>query len=122
MWFVPSDLSGTTIQFRVKYLITNATGPSAQGVAFGLSGVSAGDNDPTNGTKGTVVVVTDTSTAIQHDTLTTAWSGDVTITNLLAGEEAELALIRDVSDAADDYLQLVGVYAVEIRYVQNVTR
>ena len=36
VWFVPSDLSGSTVQFRVKYLVTNATGPSAEGVAFTL--------------------------------------------------------------------------------------
>jgi hypothetical protein len=120
VWFVPSDLSGSVIQFRVKYLITNVTGPSSEGVAFGLSGVSLGDNDPTNGSKGTVVVVTDpTITADQHDILITGWSGDVTITNLAAGELAEIALIRDVSDAADDYGQVVGVIAVEIRYVKD---
>lgn len=124
VWFVPSDLSGSTIQYRVKYLITNATGPSAtEGVAFGLSGVSAGDNDATNGTKGTVVVVTDdTLNAAQHDVMITGWSGDVTVTSLAAGEVAEMALIRDVSDAVDDYGQDVGVLSVEIRYVQNVTR
>lgn len=124
VWFVPSDLSGTAIQFRVKYLVTHATGPSAsEGVAFGLSGVSIGDNDATNGAKGTVVVVTDdTLNAAQHDLLITGWSGDVTVTNLAAGEIAELALIRDVSDAVDDYGQVVGVVAVEIRYVQNVAK
>lgn len=122
VWFVPSDLSGSVIQFRVKYLVTNATGPSSEGVAFGLSGVSLGDNDATNGAKGTVVVVTDpTITAAQHDVLITGWSGDVTITNLAAGEVAELAFIRDVSDASDDYGQVVGVIAVEIRYTKNPT-
>ncbi len=121
VWFVPADLSGSTIQFRVKYIITNATGPTAdEGVAFGLSGVSVGDNDATNGAKGTVVVVTDDAlNAAQHDILVTGWSGDVTITNLAAGELAECALIRDVSDAVDDYGQVVGVIAVEIRYVKN---
>lgn len=124
IWFVPSDVSGTTIQYRVKYLITNATGPSAtEGVAFGLSGVSAGDNDASNGTKGTVVVVTDdTLNAAQWDVMITGWSGNVTVTNMAAGEVAEMALIRDVSDAVDDYGQDVGVFAVEIRYVQNPAR
>lgn len=124
VWFVPSDLSGSTVQYRVKYLVTNATGPSAsEGVAFGLSGVSIGDNDATNAAKGTVVVVTDDElNAAQWDVLITGWSGDVTITNLAAGEVAELALIRDVSDAVDDYGQVVGVLAIEIRYVKNVAR
>jgi len=123
VWIVPADLSGSTIQFRVYYLVTNATGPSSEGVAFGLSGVSLGDNDITNGAKGTVVVITDpTITAVQHDVLITPWSGDVTVTNLLAGEVAELALIRDISDAADDYAQVVGVFMIQIRYVQNPAR
>ena len=123
VWIVPADLSGTTIQYRVYYLVTNATGPSSEGVVFGLSGVSLGDNDATNGAKGTVVVVTDpTITAIQHDVLITGWSGDVTITNLVAGEVSEVALIRDVSDAADDYAQVVGVFMIQIRYVMNPAR
>lgn len=124
VWVVPADLSGTTIQFRVYYLVTSATGPSAtEGVAFGLSGVSAGDNDATNGTKGTVVVITDdTLNAAQHDVLITGWSGDVTITSLAVGEVAELALIRDVSDAVDDYGQDVGVFMVQLRYVKNPAR
>jgi len=123
VWFVPADLSGAVVQFRVYYLITNATGPSAEGVAFGLSGISAGDNDASNGTKGTVVVVTDgTLTAVQHDVIITGWSGDVTITALAAGEVAEMALIRDVSDAVDDYAQDVGVCMLQLRYVQNPTR
>ena len=120
---MPSDLSGSVVQYRVQYLVTAATGPSAEGVAFGLSGVSLGDNDATNGAKGTAVVVTDESTtAAQHDILITGWSGDVTITGLAAGEIAELNLLRDHDDAADDYAQVVGVLAVEIRYVKNVTR
>lgn len=124
VWFVPADLSGTTIQYRVSYLITNTTGPSAtEGVAFGLSGISNGDNDTSNGTKGTVVVITDdTLNASQHDILITGWSGDVTITNLAAGEVAEVAFIRDVSDTVDDYAQVVGVFMVQIRYVKNPAR
>lgn len=124
-WFVPSDMSTTTttIQFRVKYLITEATGPTAaEGVAFGLSGVSAGDNDITNFTKGTVVVVQDDAlNATQWDLLITPWSGDVTVSGIAAGEVAELALIRDVSDTVDDYAQVVGVIAIEIRYVLEVS-
>lgn len=125
VWFVPSDLSGdtTAIQYRVKYLVTAATGPSNEGLAFTLAGVSLGDNDATNGTKGTAVTVTDTAiTAAQHDILITDWSGDVTVTNLAAGEIAELAFTRDHDHASDDYAQVVGVLAVEIRYVRNVAR
>ena len=123
-WLVPQDLSGTTIQFRVYYLITDATGPTVtEGVAFGLSGVSIGDNDPTNATKGTVVVVTDdTLDAAQWDGMITGWSGDVTVTDLLAGETAEMAFIRDVSDTVDDYPKDIGPYFLVIRYVKNPTR
>ena len=123
VWFVPSDLSGATIQFRVKYLVTHATGPSAEGVAFTLAGISLGDNDLTNAAKGTAVTIADTAiTAAQHDILITDWSGDVTITNLTAGDIAELNLTRDHDHASDTYAQVVGVLAVELRYVQNVAK
>lgn len=125
VWFVPSDLSGdtTAVQYRVKYLVTNATGPSNEGVAFTLAGVSLGDNDATNAAKGTAVTITDTAiTADQHDILITGWSGDVTVTNIAAGEIAELAFTRDHDHASDDYGQVVGVLALEIRYVRNVSR
>ena len=123
VWFVPSDLSGSTVQYRVKYLVTNATGPSNEGVAFAVAGVSAGDNDATNAAKGTAVTVTDTAiTAAQHDILITDWSGDLTITALAAGEVAELSFNRDHDHASDDYGQVVGVLALEIRYVRNVSR
>jgi hypothetical protein len=125
VWFVPSDLSSTvaTIQYRVKYIVTAATGPSDEGVAFSLAGVSLGDGDATNGAKGTAVVVTDTAiTAAQWVMLVTGWSGNVTVTNLAADEVAELAFNRVHDDAADDYGQSVGVVAVEIRYVRNFAR
>ena len=127
VWFVPSDLSGATIQYRIKYLVTHATGPTDEGVVFTLAGVSIGDaaglGDPTNAAKGTVVTVTDTAlTAIQWDILVSDWSGDVTVTDLLAGEIAELNFTRDHDHASDTYAQVVGVLAVELRYVQNVAK
>jgi len=119
VWFVPSDLgTTTTLQYRVHYLITAATGPSeTEGTAWSLAGVSMGDNDATNASKGTAVTVTDdTINAAQWDTMTTPWSGDVTVTNIAAGEVAEFNFERTTGDDVDDYGQLVGVYAVEIRY------
>jgi len=118
VWKVPSNLSGTVVQYRVYYLITAATGPtSTEGVAFSLAGVSAGDNDATNGTKGTAVTVTDEALdAAQWDIMVTDWSGDVTITDLAAGEVAEINFERTTGDAADTYAQDVGVAFVEIRY------
>ena len=123
-WHVPSDMSAenTNVYFRVKYLITNATGPtSSEGVAFGLSGVSLGDGDATNYTKGSVTVVQDDELdASQWDLRVTDWSGAVTISGITPGEVAELALIRDVSDAVDDYAQSVGVISIELKFIKTL--
>lgn len=120
-WVVPANCNvATAIQFRVYYLVTAATGPSAsEGVAFSLAGVSIGDNDVTNAAKGTAVTVTDdTLTATQWDLLVTGWSGDVTVTNLAAGEMVEANFERTTADAVDDYGQLVGVTFIQLRYVE----
>jgi len=124
IWFVPADLSGTVIQYRVYYMITNATGPGAtEGVAFSLSGASMGDNEVSNATKGTAVTVTDDAlSATQYDVMITGWSTDVTVTGIAAGEAAELNISRSTADAIDDYLQDVGVFMVQIRYVKNPAR
>lgn len=121
LWFVPSDMNPTDTRtwFRVKYLVTAATGPTAsEGVAWGLSGVVAGDNDPSNYSKGTVAVVTDDElNASQWDILITDWAA-VTISGIEPGGLGELNILRDVSDLVDNYAQLVGLIAIEIRYIK----
>jgi hypothetical protein len=121
-WEVPVDLSGTTISFRVIGFIINATGPSNEGWAFFLQGASIGDGDGLGASLGTAVKSSITArTDAQYDRVATAWSADVTITSLLAGETALLKLYRDVSDADDTYAQDVGVARVEIKYTRAIS-
>jgi hypothetical protein len=128
VWQIPSDAtvgaSTNNFWYRVHYLVTNATGPSAaEGVAFSLAGVSMGNNDATNASKGTAVTITDDElNASQWDYLVTDWSSAVTLTNAAAGEMTEINLERTTADAVDDYGQVVGVAFIEIRYVRNPGR
>jgi hypothetical protein len=128
VWQIPSDAtvgaSANNFWYRVHYLVTAATGPTAsEGVAFSLAGASMGDNDATNAAKGSAVTITDDElNAAQWDYMVTDWSSAVTITNAAAGEMAELNLERTTGDDVDDYGQDVGVAFIEIRYVKNPTR
>jgi hypothetical protein len=118
IWIVPFDYkSGTAIQFATKSIVTAATGPSSEGIAWTLSGASMGAGDASNATKGTGVAVTQTAlTQAQWTLLMSAWSGDVTITNIAAGETVELNISRHYDNASDTYVQNVGLTWVLIRY------
>ncbi len=118
IWQVPANCYVSRgIKFRVLCVVTNATGPSSEGLAFGLSGLSLTSGDIISGTAGTVVVTTAASaTHVQNDLWYTTWSDKVTVTGLTAGELAMLTLIRDISDATDDYAQDIGVCGIELLY------
>lgn len=117
-WDVPEDCDGSqAITFKVVGYITESTPPSAEGVAFTLEGYSIGDNDPLNGTFGTAVTLTKTSmTYLEGDRFSTDWSSNVSITNLAAGETAQLKFTRDHDHASDTYVQKIGLYLLKIRY------
>lgn len=118
---LPFDFTGTVFKFRVIFFITEAVAPSNQGVAFYLKGASLGDSDGLASALGAGVKssITGRSDA-QYDRLATAWSGDVTITNMAAGETAILNLYRKHDDTDDTYAQKVGVFAVEIKYQRQL--
>lgn len=121
IWQVPSDISGTTITYRVICFVTNATGPSNEGVSFFLQGNSLGDGDILSGALGTAVESNATAlTHSQYDRFATSWSAAVTITNLAAAETAVLKLYRDISDSQDDYAQDIGVAGIEIKYTRQI--
>lgn len=121
-WSVPFDLTGTTVTYRVICYVTNATGPSNEGVSFFLQGNSLGDGDIISGALGDAIESNATAmTHAQYDRFATSWSAAVTITALAAAETAHLKLYRDVSDADDDYAQDVGVAGIEIKYSRALT-
>ena len=68
-WKVPVGIdTAAPITIRVNMIVTNATGPSNEGIVFDLSGYCTGDNDSINGTPGDSVNATSTAlTAAQYD-------------------------------------------------------
>jgi hypothetical protein len=128
IWDAPPDLSGSTILYRVKYIITESTVPAnTETVKFTLAGVGIGAVTASYTTDqllshavGTAVTVTDTyATATlpaQNALIITAWSTAVTITHLAAGKTCILALIRD--QANDTYAQNVGVVSVDLKFTR----
>lgn len=117
-WRVPSliyEASGIT--YKVHTVVTNATGPSSEGVVFSLSGFSLGSNDGIDGTYGSEVTSSFSSnTASQYDVLDTDESAAVTVTDLMRDEVAMLKLYRDHDAAGDDYAQDIAVTGITIKY------
>ena len=119
VWFVPADLSGTTIQYRVYYYAIT-TISATDDVRFGLSGVSVANSEASNGSKGTEIYVLDENIdGSQHDIIITGWSENVTFTGIAAGEVAEVNIMRDADNALDTYTSDVGVFMIQIRYTQT---
>jgi len=118
-WMVPDDYVGG-IKFRVVGFVDNATAPAdTETVIFNLAGCSVGNSDDGGCTLGTGVDSTFTADATyaQHDRWSSAWSNEITVTNIVAGESAMLKLFRDVDDT---YGQGIGVAGIEIKYKARV--
>jgi hypothetical protein len=117
-WEVPDNIvAASGIKYKTLAVITDATGPSTQGLSFKLSGYSVGYNDPINAGFGDEVETSRAgATLIQYDRFDTAYSTAVTVTNLAAGELAMLHFERDTADATDTYLKPIGVTGIRIQY------
>jgi len=130
IWHTPNDLTGTTITYRVRYLITESTVPAnTETVIFTLAGVGIGAVTASYTTDqllshalGTAVAVTDTyATATlpaQYALINTAWSTAVTPTHLAAGKTVILTLIRD--QGTDTYAQNVGVIGFDLKFTRTL--
>ena len=121
-WVVPWDICAPAgIKFRVICVVTEATGPSAEGVVFSLSGYSSGHGDGMGGTFGTEGISEKAlMTESQYDVILTDLSSTVTVTNLAAGELSMLKVYRDHDHADDTYGQVIGVIGVEIEYTRVI--
>ena len=119
-WRIPKDIvAADGINFQVETWVTEA-GTSTSGLAFALQGYSVGDGDGLNGTYGTPVVSSAAGLSIdQYKRFNTELSSVVTITNLAAGETAMLNLLRDVSDASDDYASDIGVSGIWVEWTRQ---
>ncbi len=123
-WAVPPDIYlSDGIKYQVVCVVTAATGPSAEGVVFSLSGYCVGSGDALGGTFGAEVLSSKTAmTEDQYDIVITDQSGKVTISDLAAGELAELKLYRDHDHADDTYVQLIGVIGIHLEYTRLMKR
>lgn len=117
-WPVPENADVSEgIKYRVLLVVTAATAPSSEGVAFYLAGASVGTGDSIGITLGTAVKSSKTGMSdARYDLVWTDQSDTVTVTDLAADEVALLSLYRDVSDTDDDYGQLIGVVGIELEY------
>ena len=112
----PKSWNEGTITFAVYYIGLAAT----TGVAFGLQGVSVGDNEEADQAYGTAVVVTDDSQGDATEVLITATSGAVTLANSpAAGDISFFRLFRDVSDGNDDMAGDARVLGGKIFFTTN---
>lgn len=127
IWNDPDDLIGSTVNYRVWYLITETTVPAdTETVKFTLAGAAVGGLTASyvstesllGHALGTAVTVTDTyATATlpaQYAIARTAWSTAVTPTHLAGGKVVILSLIRD--QANDTYAQNVGVIGFDLKF------
>ncbi len=118
-WVVPNDYVGG-IKFRAIGFVDNDTAPAdTETVIMNLAGCSVGDSDDGGCTLGTGVNATFTANATyaQHDRWSTAWSNEITVTDIAAGESVMLKLFRDVDDT---YGKGIGVAGIEIKYKAKI--
>jgi len=103
-------------QFLVEYVAADATAP-AEGeiVAFSLAGYSVGNGDDVDGVFGAAVTSSKTygAGAAADDRDTTDRSGDVTVTDLAAGETVMFQLIR-LATTTDTYAGPLKVTNVRV--------
>lgn len=121
-WPIPKNLIGGAIKFRVRGWVTNATAPAdTETIIFTLAGSSVGNSELLSKSLGAAISSTFTADAayVQYDRWTTAWSGDVTITDLAADEDLMFQLIRD--QGTDTYGQKAGISWLDIEYSRRIT-
>jgi len=106
----PKSWNEGTITFQV-FWTTAAT--DTDGVAWGLQGVAASNNDTIDIAYGTAVVVTDDALSAAEDLCVTAESGAVTIAGSPAtADMCFFRIFRDIDDGNDDMTEdarLIGV-------------
>ncbi|MGR9046759.1 MAG: hypothetical protein ACU83N_15850, partial [Gammaproteobacteria bacterium] len=119
-WKVPADIDATQgIKFSVSGVVGSATAPAnTEVVAFSLAGVSIGNSDAAGsvGTAQTSSLTAD-ATYAQYDSLDTAYSSAITVTNLAAGETVSFELIR-LATTTDTYAQDFHPHTILIKYVR----
>jgi hypothetical protein len=115
----PNSWNEGTVTFQVFWM-SSAT--DTDGVAWGLQGVAISDNEATDASWGTAVVVTDDAQSAASELYVTSESSAVTIGGTpAAGDVCFFRIFRDVSDANDDMTEDARLIGVKIFYTINAS-
>jgi hypothetical protein len=113
----PASWDEGTVTFQVFWM-SSAT--DTDGVAWGLQGAAVSDNEGTDVTWGTAIVVTDDAQSAASEVYVTAESSAVTIGGSPAAADiCFMRIFRDVSDANDDMTEDARLIGVKIFYTIN---
>lgn len=116
---MPKSWDEWTITFKVEWM-SSAT--DTDGVAWGLQAVAVGDNEPTDASWGTPVVVTDDAQSNASELYVTSESTAVTVGGTpAAGKKTFFRVFRDVSDPNDDMTEDARLIGVTIFYYINAS-
>lgn len=113
----PKNWNEGTVTFQVFWM-SSAT--DTDGVAWGLQGVAISDNESTDASWGTAVVVTDDAQSNASELYVTSESSAVTIAGTpAAGDACFFRVFRDVSDANDDMTEDARLIGVKLFYTTD---
>ena len=113
----PVSWNEGTVTFQVFWM---STATDTDGVAWGLQGVAISDNEATDASWGTAIVVTDDAQSAASELYVTSESSPVTIGGTpAAGDVCFFRVFRDVSDANDDMTEDARLIGVKIFYTVN---
>jgi len=118
-WEVPGDIvvdSGIT--FRVLGVFPDA-GMTAEKMVFALKGYAISDNDPIDASWGVEKLVSPGGTYLQYDRLVSAFSSQVTVSDLAKGALAMLHFERQATHPSDTYTSAFGVSGIKIHWLRK---
>lgn len=114
---MPKSWDRGTVSFQVWW---TTTATDTDGVAWGLQAVALSDNEASDASWGTAVVVTDDAQSAAGEILVTAESAAVTIAGTpAAGDIVFFRIFRDVSDANDDMTEDARLIAIKLFYTTD---
>jgi hypothetical protein len=119
-WLAPPDIKAADgIKFKVICIVSAATGPSNEGVAFGLKGASVASGEALGASLGTAAISSITAlTESQYDIVITALSAAITVTGLATSELVMFNFYRAQDHNDDTYGQKIGVIGIELQYTR----
>lgn len=120
-WIATGVLPAKDVKYQILCAVTNATGPSGEGVYFEGNGGSSGDTDDIDVVPGADVATTSgVKTQNQYTLILLPLSAAMTITDLAKDELVMINIKRVYDDPLDTYGQDIGVLGIWIDYWQEL--